>query len=166
MAKLSVEQALLKAKFYKKSGNTAEAQKMYQTVLEAFPENKKAQRGLSILNKPCEASNNESPPQEAIIQLTTLYNQGQLSSVIEHAQTLTKHYPNEAFIWNILGASAAQIDKLDQAVFAFQKVISLKPDYVDAYNNIGNALTNQGKLEEAIEAYKTALTLNPHYVDA
>ena len=166
MANLSVEQALLKAKFYKKNGNTAEAQKMYQTVLEAFPENKKAQLELSILNKPYESSNNQSPPQEAINQLTNLYNHGQLSSVIEHAQTLTIHYPNEAFIWNILGASAAQLDKLDQAVFAFQKVISLKPDYVDAYNNMGNALTNQGKLEEAIEAYKTALTLKPDYVDA
>ena len=166
MANLSVEQALLKAKFYKKNGNTAEAQKMYQTVLEAFPENKKAQLELSILNKPYESSNNQSPPQEAINQLTNLYNHGQLSSVIEHAQTLTIHYPNEAFIWNILGASAAQLDKLDQAVFAFQKVISLKPDYVDAYNNMGNALTNQGKLEEAIEAYKTALTLKPDYVGA
>ena len=166
MANLSVEQALLKAKFYKKNGNTAEAQKMYQTVLEAFPENKKAQLELSILNKPYESSNNQSPPQEAINQLTNLYNHGQLSSVIEHAQTLTIHYPNEAFIWNILGASAAQLDKLDQAVFAFQKVISLKPDYVDAYNNMGNALTNQGKLEEAIEAYKTALTLKPDYADA
>ena len=166
MANLSVEQALLKAKFYKKNGNTAEAQKMYQTVLEAFPENKKAQLELSILNKPYESSNNQSPPQEAINQLTNLYNHGQLSSVIEHAQTLTIHYPNEAFIWNILGASAAQLDKLDQAVFAFQKVISLKPDYVDAYNNMGNALTNQGKLEDAIDAYKTALTLKPDYVGA
>ena len=166
MAELSEEQALLKAKFYRKNGNIAEAQKMYEAVLKAFPRNKKAQQSLSTIKKLYETRNIQNPPQEAINQLTNLYNQGQLSAVIEEAQTLAEHYPCDAFIWNIWGASAAQIAKLDQAVFAFQKVISLKPDYFEAYNNMGNALTNQGKLDAAIEAYKAALLLNPDYADA
>ena len=166
MAELSEEQALLKAKFYRKNGNIAEAQKMYEAVLKAFPRNKKAQQSLSTIKKLYETRNIQNPPQEAINQLTNLYNQGQLSAVIEEAQTLAEHYPCDAFIWNIWGASAAQIAKLDQAVFAFQKVISLKPVYFEAYNNMGNALTNQGKLDAAIEAYKAALLLNPDYADA
>ena len=46
MAKLSVDTALLKAKSYVKKGKIEEAQKLYQMVLQAFPENKRAQQGL------------------------------------------------------------------------------------------------------------------------
>ena len=60
-----------------------------------------------------------------------------------------------------MGASAAQIGKLDEAIDAFKKAISIKPDYADAYNNMGNVLGEQGKLEEAIEAYNKALTIKP-----
>ena len=42
MAKLSVEQALLKAKSLAKKGELAEASKLYTAILAAFPNNKKA----------------------------------------------------------------------------------------------------------------------------
>ena len=73
----------------------------------------------------------------------------------------------KAFIvWNILGASTAQIGKLDEAIEAYNKCISLKPDYAEAYSNMGNALKDQGKLDEAIEAYNKALSLKPDYAEA
>ena len=56
--------------------------------------------------------------------------------------------------------------KLDEAIEAFDKALSLKPDYSDAYYNMGNALHNQGKLDEAIEAYNKALFLKPNYAEA
>ena len=43
--------------------------------------------------------------------------------------------------------------KLEEAIEAYTKALSIKPDYADAYYNMGNALQEQGKLEEAIEAY-------------
>ena len=49
----------------------------------------------------------------------------------------------------------------------FQKALSIKPDYAEAYNNMGNALKEQGKLEEAlIEAYKKAISIKPDYAEA
>ena len=44
--------------------------------------------------------------------------------------------------------------KLDDAIKAFSKALSLKPNYAEAHYNMGNALKGQGKLEEAIDAYK------------
>ena len=44
--------------------------------------------------------------------------------------------------------------KLEEAIEAYNKVLSLKPDYAEAYYNMGNALKDQGKIEEAIEAIK------------
>ena len=53
-----------------------------------------------------------------------------------------------------------------EAVEAYNKAISLKPDYADAYYNLGNALKEQGKLEDAIKAYKKAISLKPDYAEA
>ena len=108
----------------------------------------------------------QNPAENQIQHLIKLYNQGKLGEVCEQTSTLTKQYPNSLVLWNLLGASAAQIGKLDKAIVAFKKAISIKPDYADAYNNMGNALKGQGKLEEAIEAYNKVLSIKPDYADA
>jgi len=66
LAKLSVDQALLKAKSHAKKGEVEEAHKLYQAVLEAFPKNKRAQQGLAALNKFKLATATQSPPQDTI----------------------------------------------------------------------------------------------------
>ena len=103
----------------------------------------------------------QNPAENQIQHLIKLYNQGKLGEVFEQTSTLTKQYPNSLVLWNLLGASAAQTGKLDKAVDAFKKAISIKPDYADAYNNLGNALKEQGKLKEAIEAYNKVLSIKP-----
>jgi len=103
----------------------------------------------------------QNPAENQIQHLIKLYNQGRLGEVFEQTSTLTKQYPNSLVLWNLLGASAAQTGKLDEAIDAFKKAISIKPDYADAYNNLGNALKGQGKLEEAIEAYNKVLSIKP-----
>ena len=52
--------------------------------------------------------------------------------MIEQAQYITKQYPNTFIVWNILGASSTQIGKLDEAIKAYKKSITLKPDYTIA----------------------------------
>ena len=82
------------------------------------------------------------------------------------ARSHIKKYPEEFILWNIIGVSAVQIGKLEQGIIAFKKVISINPDYADAYNNMSVALKNQGKLTEAIDACKKALKVKPNYADA
>ena len=122
MAKLSVEQALAKAKSHIKRGEVAEAQTLYATILQAFPNNKKAQKGLTALGRGQRSVTEQVPPQLVIDQLINLYNQGKLDVVIEQAQNLTAQYPDSAALWNLMGASAAQIGQLGQAVLAFKRV--------------------------------------------
>ena len=166
MAKLSVDQVLLKAKSHIKKGEIEKAKKLYQAVLQAFPKNKRAQQGLVALNKTKQPASTQNPPQDTINQLINLCNQGQFATVVVHAQALTKQYPEAFVIWNILGAAAAQTGQIDQAVHAFKRVIAIKPDYAEAYNNMGNAFKDQGKLDEAIASYNKALLLKPDDADA
>ena len=163
MAKLSVEQALAKAKSHIKKGEVAEAQTLYATILKAFPNNKKAQQGLTALGGGRRTAAEQGPPQAVIDQLLSLYKQGQLEAVVAQATDLTVQFPKTIALWNMLGASAAQIGKLDQAINAFREIIVLNPNQASSHYNLGNALKDQGKLEEAIEAYAMALELKPDY---
>ena len=56
-----------------------------------------------------------------------------------------------------MGTALQKQGKLEEAIEAYNKALSIKPDYADAYYNMGIALQRQGKLEEAIEAYNKAI---------
>ena len=53
-----------------------------------------------------------------------------------------------------MGNALQDLDKIDGALEAYKKAISIKPDYAEAYYNTGNALTDKRKLEEALISYK------------
>lgn len=166
VAKVSVEQALAKAKSHIKKGETAEAQALYATILKAFPNNKKAQQGLTALGGDQRYSAEHVPSQAVIDQLISLYRQGRLEVVVGQAKDLTAQFPKAITLWNILGASSAQIGKLEQALIAFKNVIAIKPNDPKPHNNIGNILKDLGKLEEAVKAYNKAVSLKPDYAEA
>ena len=166
MAKLSVDQALLKAMSYVKKGKIEEAQKLYQMVLQVFPENKRAQQGLAALSGSIQAIDAQGPPQEAINQLVNLYNQGQMAAVIEQTTSLTEQYPEAFIVWNILGSANKGLNRFADASNAFRRVTELNPDYADGYHNLGIVLQDQGKFDEAIASYTKALALKPNHVGA
>ena len=164
--KLSVDKTLLKAKSHSKKGEIETAQKLYQIVLQAFPNNKRAQEGLAALNKPKQFTTTQGPPQDNINKLINHYNQGQLVVVVEQAQALTEQYPEAFIVWNILGAAYKRLGKTYEASKAFEKVTELNPTYADGFSNLGATLQDQGKLNEAIEACNKALALKPDYAEA
>ena len=166
VAKLSVDQALLKAMSYVKKGKIEEAEKLYQMVLQVFPENKRAQQGLAALSGSKQAIDAQGPPQEAINQLVNLYNQGQMAAVIEQTTSLTEQYPEAFIVWNILGAANKGLNRVADASNAFRRVTELNPDYADGYHNLGIVLQDQGKFDEAIASYTKALAVKPNHVGA
>ena len=134
LAKLSVDQALMKAKSHANRGEIEEAQKIYQSVFQSFSKQAKdIKSGLSDLNNFSRVSTTQDPPQETINQLINLYKQRQFSLAVEQAEMLTKQYPDNFMIWDILGASAAQIDMNEDAIIAFKKVIFFNPNYAEAH---------------------------------
>ena len=108
----------------------------------------------------------QDPPKKQLDSLLKLYNQQKLQQVFNNAQRLTKRYSKSLTLWNLMGASAAQIGKLDEAVLAFKKALLIKPDYAEVHYNLGNAFRDQEKLQEAIESYGNALSMKPDHADA
>ncbi|MBK9130568.1 MAG: sulfotransferase [Gammaproteobacteria bacterium] len=164
MAKLTVDQALLRAKSLERKGENEEARALYQSVLQNFPGNPTAREALARLGQA--AASGPSPPQESLDHLLALYHQGQLDVVAAQAERLAREFPASFLLWNILGASCAQIGKAAIAEQAFRRATELKPDFPDAFSNLGNILKDQGRLEEAVASFTRAIELNPGFAEA
>ena len=82
-------------------------------------------------SSPAQNSNAQDLPKEQLQSLVNLYEQKKLQQVFEEAQILIKRYTKSLPLWNLMGASAAQIGELDKAIVAFQKVISIDPKNAD-----------------------------------
>ncbi len=93
MAKLSVDQTLSRAKSHAKKGEFDEAQKLYHSVLQAFPKNGRAQKGLDAVIKLNSPTTLQNPPQELLHKLLGHYQNGQLSDAEKLAVIITQEFP-------------------------------------------------------------------------
>ena len=100
------------------------------------------------LSPPSQNSDVQEPPQEELQILANLYTQGQYQKALNKGIKLLEQFPNSINLYNIIGATNKGLGKLDKAIEAYNKVLSIKPDYADAYNNMGVNL--QGKLDKAM----------------
>ena len=105
-------------------------------------------------------------PEDQLKPLIDLYTQGQYQKTLDKSSQLLEQYPYSINLYNIIGASNKGLGKLDEAIEAFNKALSIKPDYAEAYYNMGVILKKQGKLDEAIEAFNKALSIKPDYAEA
>ena len=106
-------------------------------------------------------SSTQEPSQEQLQSLINLYTQGQYQETLTQTAQVLKEFPKSVILFNIIGVANKGLGKLDEAIAAYTKALSIKPKYFEAHNNMGNALKQQGKLEEAVEAFKNALTIKP-----
>lgn len=63
--------------------------------------------------------------------------------------------------FNALGYKLLQDNKVESAVFIFEKGAQLFPDSWNAWDSLGEAAAKAGKRDRAIECYRKSLELNP-----
>ncbi len=166
MAKLSVDQTLLRAKLHIKKGELEEAQRFYQAVLLAFPENKRAKKGLDALRKPNAATTSQNPSQQQLSSLFECYQSRRFGEAEKQAVFITNEFPKNQFGWKILGAVLRATGRNSEALDANQTTVALSPQDAEAHNNLAVTLQGLGRLDEAIASYNQALVLKPNYVNA
>ena len=59
-----------------------------------------------------------------------------------------------------------ELKRLDEALSSYDKAISIKPDYAEAYSNRGNALRELKRLDEALINFEKAIAIKPDYANA
>ena len=160
------ENVFAKKKFQAHNSKVKVTEKLYKLLLDNFSENKEAQEALINLYQSTTSNINQRILDEIIIQLIKLYKQGQFSDVVKKGKVITKQIPNNFSIWNIVGASYAELGKFNKAINAYNKSISLMPHFSEGYNNIGVVLQNQNKFTDAVDMFKKSISLKPNYAEA
>ena len=166
MTKTSVSQLVGRANYLAKNGEFSEAENLYAEVLKSFPNNKKALQGLRDLRRVSRTSFTGEPPKQVINQLISNFKEEKLALVVKQVNNLLAHYPKAIALWNILGISSAQAGQFDQAIAAFEQIITFTPNQASAYYNLGNVLKDKGQIQQAVDAYTKALELKPNYEEA
>ena len=121
------------------------------------------EKRLGGVNKIAAVNNSrvQDPPADQLQNLINLYTQGQYQEALTLSSQMLKVFSKSTILYNIIGSANQSLRKLDAAIAAYKKAISIDPDDADIYNNMGNALKDQGKLDAAIDAYKKAVSINP-----
>ena len=76
----------------------------------------------------------------------SLFNAGQIKQCLKSLLRVRKKYPEEPFIYNLLGVLYAHNQSYEDSIKNYSKALKLKPNYIEAYNNIGVAYTSWKKL--------------------
>ena len=154
MGHLSINELLLKANVFSKTGKVDEAKNVYQKILNSDPANLKAKEGiislnLSIINK----LNNIGH---------SLYNQEKLDEAIEVFNKVIFYKPNSAEAYYNIATILIKRISWKPLLMPIKKLFFMILNCHQAHFNMGIALQDLGKLNEAVEAYKNALRNNPN----
>ena len=166
MAKLSVDQTLSKANSYVKKGKIEEAYKLYHYVLQVFPKNGRAQKGLAALQQHQAPITAQNPPRELLVRLLGHYQNGQFSDAEKLAVSITQAFPMNQFSWKVLGALLGATGRNSEAADANKTAVALAPQDAEAHLNLGNTLQELGQFDASVASYQRVIALKPDYAEA
>lgn len=66
-----------------------------------------------------------------------------------------------AQVYNALGYSYFNLDRVEDAIKQYKKAVELQPGYLTAWNNLGDVLEKQKRYGDALSAYQEVLGLDP-----
>ena len=75
----------------------------------------------------------------------TLFNEGKKEECLKQTLRTAQKYPDEPFIYNLLGVLYADLLSYEESIKNYLNAIKLNPNYFEAYNNIGVAYTSWKK---------------------
>ena len=164
--KLSVDEALLKARSYVKKDKIAKAQKLYQIVLDDYSKQAKdIKKGIEPLKKSKQTIDKQKPSHEQLNNLLNYYTNGRLTEAERLATLITQEFPKNHFGWTMLGAVLTQLGRNSEAVKANQTAVALSPQDPESHYNLGNTLQKLGMLNEAEASYLNVISLKPNYAE-
>jgi predicted TPR repeat methyltransferase len=139
--KQALEQSLLQAQRFIRSGQLQEAQAIYKRVLLVSPHNPDALHFSGLVDHFL------GDHQRAVTLM--------LASI--------KNMPGQGWPWNNLGRVYLAMDRRQDALQAFVRCIKLDPSHAEGFCSLAGLLSKAGKLEEALKACQSAVKVKPNY---
>ena len=160
---MSVSQLLRKAAKLTKDGQGDAAKEVYQSILDKFPQNQAARKGLAGLSP---AAKSGGPSQAQLQELLALYNAKKMQEAVDMGRAFLQQFGDHYLVHNILGAVHLDTGHYLIAMSHFNKVNELAPDYSEGHNNMGAVMNKLRVPEKAVESFERAIAINPKYAQA
>lgn len=141
---MQINALLQQAYHYHQQGDFAQAQPLYQQVLQQDSEN-----------------------QDALVLLGSLsYDQGDFAASVNYFERLLELAPERTDFLANLGASLQMLGRTDTAAEIYRRAVAADPQSAPGYYNLGSALKDSGDFAAAAEALSRALALDSSHAKA
>jgi protein O-GlcNAc transferase len=161
-----------------RSGQFAEAERLYLAALQANPADGKALHLLGVLRAQqgrleealagIQAARLYLPndPEVLLNRANVLKSLGRAEEALEEYERALKLRPGWPQAENNRGTVFQAMGRYEEALAAYDRALEVAPDYVEALNNRGSVLQDLKRPAEALTAYDQALRLNPQFAQA
>ena len=83
---------------------------------------------------------NQALKDQRVQELISLYNNGDIKECLLRAKKVAKIYPEEPFVFNLIGVVSASIGSYEEAIESYKRALKINPNYFEVYNSLGVAL--------------------------
>jgi len=111
-----------------------------------------------------DAGNPAAPPE--VNAVMTLFNQKRYAECEVLARTLTVRFPDQGFVWKVLGAVIKLQGRITEALLPMQNAARLWPGDPEGHRNLGNLLYDLGRFVEAEVSFRQAIAIQPDFAEA
>ena len=139
-----LQSMFLQAVSYHKAAQFAQAESLYQQILDQSPHHPDSLHLLGL----------------------TYYQRGNISDAGKFISQAISHDDTKPLYHFNLGLVLEKIGQLPDAIKSYKKALQLKPTYIEAQSNLGQVYRKQGKLNEAIQAFESVLRIKPDSAEA
>jgi predicted O-linked N-acetylglucosamine transferase (SPINDLY family) len=140
----TIPEALAIAQNHLQAGQLAEAEAVYQEVLNFEPHHAVCLHGLGLI----------------------AFRRGDWARAVDLIELALLHAPDDAQAHAHLAAALQNHGQTEQSLKHFERSLELAPDDAEAHCNMGMTLRGLGRLDDAAAHYRRALELRPNYPEA
>jgi tetratricopeptide (TPR) repeat protein len=99
---------------------------------------------------------------QTLKRIASLLERGDQSAAERELLQALRESPKETLLFFNLGVVYERTTRLDEAAAAYEKAVTLRPDFADAWVNLGTVRARQGDLKRARESWERAVVLDPN----
>ena len=156
--RVSAGRLLTRAQSAIRQGDRAGAARLYRKVLDQFPANRRARKGLAALAAPITAL----PVTQAEIDAAmALYSAGEVRAALKRAEALSARDPALRAPCDIRAACHRALGAPDKALPIYRDLLERFPEDARVWRNCGLVLNDLLTLDEAVSCLEMATRLDP-----
>jgi len=161
-----------------KTGQPAEAEKIYRDILKRDPENVDALRLLAGTATSQKQYRDAEVLLKRALDLTpdfgramadlvvNLVDQEKIDEALEYANRLVRIGADNPDSHLLLGNALAAAGRFEDAIEAYRRSLQLSPKHPGALSGLAHNLKTLGRQDEAVEAYRRCISGNPYFTEA